>query len=283
MAHTTDPIDQLLALPPGEFVSARNKLAGELKKTDGARAAEIKALPKPSPSVWALDRVARQDPARVAAFLEASAALEQAQSGTGGSDEGRRAYQTALATQREALESLVSAARSALTEAHLPTNRAVLDRVTNNLRWAVLDDEHRRLLEAGRLTRDLEPPDFGALVGRIPVAGHLPKPPPKLTLVPAGAAATAKERAAQKRVETLRARQAAAKEEAAAAREELRRTKAALDEAERAVTAQRRELAAVEKKEADARRAHEAAETALERRNDEVASLAEELARAREE
>jgi hypothetical protein len=283
MSRTPDPIDHLLALPPAEFVSARNKLAGELKKIDGARAAEIKALPKPSPSVWALDRVARQEPDRIAAFLEASDALEEAQSSTGGSEEGRRAYQSALATQRESLDGLVSAARGALAEAHLPTNRAVLERVTNNLRWAVLDDEHRRLLEAGRLLRDLEPPDFGALVGRIPVAGQLQKPPPRLKLVPATPATTAKERAAQKRMETLRARQADAKEEVTAAREELRRTKAALDEAERAVTAQRRELAAVEKKAADARRAHEAAETALDRRNAEVESLAEELAQAREE
>jgi len=283
MSQTPDPIDQLLALPPAEFVSARNKLAGELKKTDGARAAEIKALPKPSPSVWALDRVARQEPARIAAFLEASDVLEEAQSGTGGSDEGRKVYQSALATQRESLDRLVSAARSALAEARLPTNRAVLERLTNNLRWAVLDDEQRRLLEAGRLTRDLEPPDFGALVGRIPVAGHLPKPPPKLKLVPATPATTAKERAALKRLETLRARQAAAKEEVAAAREELRRTKAALEEAERAVAAQRRALAAIEKKEADARRAYEAAEAALDRRTADVEAITEELTRAREE
>jgi hypothetical protein len=284
MTQTTDPIDHLLALPPAEFVSARNKLASELKKTDGARAAEIKALPKPSPSVWALDRLAHREPDRLAAFLRASAALEEAQSQPGGSDEGRRAYQAALAAQREALDRLVTAARSALGEADLPTNRAVLDRLTNNLRWAVLDDEQRRLLEAGRLLRDLEPPDFGALIGRIPVSGEVPKrPPPKLKLVPAGAEPTAKERAAHRRVETLRARQAAAKQEVTAAREELRRTKAALDEAERAVTAQRRELTAVEKKAADARRAHEAAEAGLERRNAEVESLTEELARAREE
>jgi hypothetical protein len=180
MAQTTDPIDQLLALPPGEFVSARNKLAGELKKTDGARAAEIKALPKPSPSVWALDRVARQEPKRIQAFLEASQALEQAQSGTGGSDDGRRAYQTALATQREALDQVVTAARERLAEAKLPTNRTVLERMANNLRWAVLDDQTRRLLQAGRLLRDLDPPDFGALVGRIPwPATRRPGVPPR--------------------------------------------------------------------------------------------------------
>jgi hypothetical protein len=280
MAHPPDPIDQLLALPPGEFVNARNRLASELKKTDGARAAEIKALPKPSPAVWALDRVAQQTPDRIRAFLEASDALEQAQSGTGGSEEGRRAYQSALSTQRESLDELVTAARGVLEEARLPTNRAVLERVTNNLRWAVLDDENRRLLESGRLIRDLEPPDFAALVGRIPVAGL---PPPKrvptapLRPVPPSKDSSASERAEQKRMEALRARHAAAKEEVTAAREELRRTKAALDEAERAVAAQRRELAAAEKKAADARRVYEAAETALERRTSEVTALAEEL------
>jgi hypothetical protein len=229
--------------------------------------------------------VAREEPDRIAAFFEASKVLEAAQSGTGGSEDGRRAYQSALATQRESLEELVRAARSVLSEARLPTNRAVMERLTNNLRWAVLDDEQRRLLEAGRLTRDLEPPDFGALVGRIPVAGQPPpkRPPPNLKLVPATPASTAKERAAQKKQETLRARQAAAKEEVTAAREELRRTKAALDEADRAVTAQRRELAAVEKKAADAQRAHEAAEKALERSQADVESIAEEIARAREE
>jgi hypothetical protein len=284
MTQPPDPIDQLLALPPGEFVSARNKLAGELKKTDGARAAEIKALPKPSPSVWALDRVARDAPERIAAFLRASDALERAQGGAGGADEGRRAYQAALATQRESLDVLVSAARGALAEARLPTNRAVLERLTNNLRWAVLDDEKRALLERGRLTRDLEPPDFGALVGRIPVAGHAPPRHAPVATPKAASTArapTAKERAEHKRLETLRARHATAKDEVTAAREELRRTKAALDEAERAVAVQRRELAALEKKAGDARRVHEAAEAALERRTSEVQSLAEELSSAR--
>jgi hypothetical protein len=285
MTQTDHPIDQLLALPPSEFVTARNRLASELKKTDGPRAAEIKALPKPSPSVWALDRVARREPARITAFLAASDALEEAQSGTGGTDGSRRAYQSALATQRESLDRLVTAARDALAEAGLPTNRAVLERVTNNLRWAVLDDQSRRLLESGRLIRDLEPPDFGALVGRIPVAGH---PPPRraptavTSKPPANDVSSAKERAEQKRLEALRAHHAAAKEEVTAAREELRRTKAALDEAERAVAAQRRELAAAEKKAADARRVHDAAEAALERRTSQVEALAKELHGARE-
>jgi hypothetical protein len=276
-------IDRLLALPPAEFVSARNKLASELKKTDSAQAAAIKALPKPSPSVWALNQVARSDPDRIAAFLDASDALSGAQTGRGGSDEGRRGYQTALATQREALDRLVTAAREALSSAGLPANRAVLERVTNNLRWAVLSDETRRLLRQGRLTRDLEPPDFSALMDRLPMAGGPPRPQrATLKAVPADTGDTAKERAEHKRLEALRARQAAAKEQVAAARDEVRRAKATMDEAEREATIQRRALAAAEKKAADANRAHASAEQALARRIAEVDELATELNRRAE-
>jgi hypothetical protein len=282
MPESTDPIDRLLALPPAEFVGARNKLAAELKKTDGALAAEVKALPKPSPSVWAINRVAHDQPGQITAFLGASDALEGAQSGRGGSDD-RRGYQTTLASQREALDRLVTAAGEVLTRAGLPANRTVLERVTNDLRWAVLADETRRLLKTGRLTRDLEPPDFSALMNRIPLSGEGPRPRPTLKSVPAAEpAATASERAEQKRLETLRARHAAAKEQVAAARDEVRRAKAALDEAERTAAGLRRETATAEKKAADAGRAHGSAEAALARRLAEVEELASELAKRKD-
>jgi hypothetical protein len=277
MPQTSDPIDHLLALPPAEFVSARNKLAAELKKTDAARAEAIKALPKPSPSVWAINRIAHAEPKRIAAFLGASDALERAQSG-GGSNEGPRGYQTVLATQREALDRLVTAAREALTGAGLPANRTVLDRVTNDLRWAVLGDETRRLLGEGRLTRDLEPPDFSALMERIPLSGEpRAKPRPTLKAVPPDRSETAAERAEHKRLEAVRVRHAAAKEQVAAARDEVRRAKASADETERAAAGLRRETAAAEKKAADANRAQVSAEEALARRQAEVAELAAEL------
>ena len=282
MPQTSDAIDRLLALPPSEFVSARNKLAAELKKTDAGQAEAIKALPKPSPSVWAINRVAHAEPQRIAAFLGASDALEGAQSGRGGSDD-RRGYQTALATQREALDRLVTAAREALTGAGLPANRTVLERVTNDLRWAVLGDETRRLLGEGRLTRDLEPPDFSALMERIPLSGQpRPRPRPTLKAVPPDKGETAAERVEHKRLEAARTRHAAAKEQVAAARDEVRRAKAAAEEAERTAASLRRETAAAEKKAADAARAHTSAEEALARRQAEVEELAAELDRRRD-
>jgi hypothetical protein len=272
MTQDPDPIDRLLALPPSEFVSARNQLAAALKKTDAARAAEIKELPKPTPSVWATNQVAHRSPDRVAAFLAASDELEKAQAGRAGAG----TYQETLTAQRQALDRLVAAAAERLTEAGLAANRTVLDRVTNNLRWAVLADDSRRLLTEGRLLRDLEAPDFSALVERMPLAGesgHRPRPEkrPVLTLVPS------EERAEHKRLEKLRAEHAAAKEQVAASREEVRRAKAAVDEADHIVTGLRRETAAAERKAAEAARHRDEAESALQRRLAEMERLEKEL------
>jgi hypothetical protein len=282
MTESSDVLDRLLAVPPARFVAARNELARDLKKTDAKQAAAIKALAKPSPSVWAINQVARTAADTLAAFLDASDALERAQSGRGGSEESRRAYQAALATQREALDRVVDAARAALTEAGMAANRAVLERVTNNLRWAVPGSEARRLLAQGRLLVDLEPPDFSALVDRIaivpPAARPRERPPEKKP--PSEPPARPRERADGKRLETLRARRASIEETVAVAREQLERARAAQDEAERAATALRRELGAAEKKVAEAERARGVAESTLERQRSQLEQVAAALAQA---
>ena len=54
-------VDELLALPPGQFTEARNAAAKRLT-ANGRReeAAEIKGLPRPSVALWALNRLARE-------------------------------------------------------------------------------------------------------------------------------------------------------------------------------------------------------------------------------
>ena len=55
---TLAEIDALFKLPLGEFTSARNELAVQLKKA-GKRddAAEVKALVKPSASAWVVNQI----------------------------------------------------------------------------------------------------------------------------------------------------------------------------------------------------------------------------------
>jgi type IV secretory pathway VirB10-like protein len=186
-------------------------------------------------------------------------------------------YQGALAAQREAIDRVVNAARDRLTEAGLPANRAVLERVTNDLRWAVMSDESRRLLAEGRLTRDLDPPDFSALVERIPIVPALPRPAAEPKHAAASKAPTPKERIDQKRLIAARTRLRTAEAEATAAHEDLAETTSAVADADRAVASLRRELAAAEKRATEAARKRESTEAVLARRTAEVARLKAEL------
>jgi hypothetical protein len=290
MTQAPDPIDELLALPPPEFVSARNRLSAALRKTDPTRAAAIKAMAKPSASVWATNQVARRAPDRLTRYLEASDALARAQSSGGGSDQGRRGYQAALAAQREALDQAVTAAREALTAAKLGAPRAVLDKITNDLRWAVLSEDLRGDLVAGRLTKDLEPPDFAALAARMPVTGAgAPRDKPagrstaKLTLVPNEPSATTRVRVRaeqSRKLEALAARHDGAQEQVDIGRQALADAAEARAEAEHAVSTLRRELAAAERRLSQAQRAHESAEKDLETREERLAQVAAERKRA---
>ncbi|MGI8615949.1 MAG: hypothetical protein ACR2L4_04080, partial [Actinomycetota bacterium] len=86
-----DAARELFALPPEEFVAARDRLAAELKdagKTD--EAAEVKKLRRPSIVAWAVNAASRERPEEVAALREAGQALRRAQrkalSGGGGED-----------------------------------------------------------------------------------------------------------------------------------------------------------------------------------------------------
>jgi hypothetical protein len=70
-ASTVDlKIARLYALPLTEFTPARNALVTRLRKSGRQDQAEVvKALKKPTLPVWAINQVARQEPAAVRAFM----------------------------------------------------------------------------------------------------------------------------------------------------------------------------------------------------------------------
>ncbi|MBY8851954.1 hypothetical protein K7G98_28190, partial [Saccharothrix sp. MB29] len=79
-----EPIDQvadeLYALPPAEFVAARDahaRLAAD--RGDKALAKRISALRKPTASAWALNLLAREAPADLAAAVALGDELRTAQ------------------------------------------------------------------------------------------------------------------------------------------------------------------------------------------------------------
>lgn len=162
-------IDALYGLPLEEFTPARNALARELKNDGAAADAErVRALAKPPLPVWAINQAARRDKVSVRRLLKAADALRAAQEkALAGKSAGLAAAQQG---EREAVRAL---GRSAVTALGRGTQ---VERIERTLSAAALDLEARELLQAGRLTEELEPAGFGALAGmKLPPA----KPPAK--------------------------------------------------------------------------------------------------------
>src|SRR5207248_2616268 len=67
-----DEAAELYGLPLAEFTSARNEVARRLKaEGDDAAAEEVRSLRKPTVPVWAINRLARTEPAAVRGLLDA--------------------------------------------------------------------------------------------------------------------------------------------------------------------------------------------------------------------
>jgi hypothetical protein len=165
-------LDRLYGLSPAEFTSARETLAKKLRaEGDGADAARVKTLRKPTAAAGIVNRLARDERMNVRALLAAGERLRDAQAsllrGSGPPD----AVHKAADDERNAIAALLKAARK-----DAPGD-AVLRRVEETLRAAAVDEEARHLLEQGRLTRELEPVGFGLAGVPIPIKPRRRKPP----------------------------------------------------------------------------------------------------------
>ena len=219
-----DEIDRLYELPLGEFTKARNELAARLKKGgDAAGAADVRALAKPTAPVWAANRAARRDRDGVRALLKAAETLRKAQAralGGGAADELR----TAQREERRAVQRLVAGAREALEDDGRTASADQLDRVERTLTAAAVDVTESQALEAGRLTRELEPGGFEALATL--------EPPPRRQQ-PSNQR-IARSRESEQRRRRRRAAEQAVRETETRAREAEREAKRAARAAERA-------------------------------------------------
>jgi hypothetical protein len=145
-----DPVDALYALPPGEFVAARNALAKELEDPD------VKKLRKPSAVASVLNQLARTVPEDVEALIGAADRVRAAQEGAV-RGRGSASMREAAKDEREALAQLVARARPLLG------SETQVVKAAEALRAAAVDPEARELLRAGRLTEEPGPTGFGGL------------------------------------------------------------------------------------------------------------------------
>ena len=291
-----DRLDALYALPLGEFVSARKRLAEELKRAGNvAEARQVSRLAKPTLSAWFTNQTVRGAPALLQQLVAATQAMAAAQRSVAPTAGIQSRFREARAEQRRLVDRLVEGARSLVSEGgEQKAAGRILERVEKNLNWGPLSASDASLFEAGRLTGDIAPPGFAALIG-----AEVPSPPAPREGPPGGSPAeptrapakgkdddrrqaraqaraadaerrskdlqAAQARANLRRSEAATARARVASERCERAREEravrveeaaraLEQQRAALAAAEAACLEARQALAAQEKAEADARR-----------------------------
>lgn len=258
--------EELYALPPGEFTSARDARVKELRK-DGEREAAnaVKELRKPTVAAWALNQLARTRSKEVERLLAAGEELRSAQEELlGGGD--RSAFQEAAAGERELVAQLSAGATTLAGEAG-ERGSGLQEKIAGTLHAAALDEETAEELRAGRLVREREAiGGFGAAGG-----GPAPSPTKRKTKPKAKADAKAKDAPDRQRLAAAETDERHARRELEAATRAVEHAQEraeaadahAKEAAERAKTTAGR-LKDAKKAETAARRAHTRAAQALE-------------------
>ncbi len=301
-------IRSLYRQPLEEFTTARNALAARLRK-EGRKddAAEIKALPKPTPSAWAVnalfERQSKKMEALLAAGEQARTAQRQAVSGR-----GAEALRESIRAARVLSDELRWEAGQILAERGGAPSRATLERIAANLQALAFSPAASEEASRGWLDRDLEPPGFEVLAGlqvaAAPVAdlaarrearreeqaekepgkerGRKPAPPAgKVLPSPQPSAHEAKRQEARRQLEE--AEKVRREREAEKHRRRVAAAEEKLEDARIEEAALREEAARAEKVAAEARRQAEAAEKAAAKAREKAEKAAAGLAKARED
>ncbi len=209
-------IEALYVLPVEEFTRARDEAARELRQAGKREDSErVKALRKPTVSAAAMNRLVREHPRDVDAFLKAAASLRDAQFA------GKGDLAVARNREREALDRLIQVGGTD---------------VRQSLLAAAVDDEAARELLEGRLVRELEPRGFGTLATHAKPAAAIPttrKRPSSKPKRPDERAARAKLREAQEAVIAAEAEEQQARRHWMQAQKELEQARAAAERAQR--------------------------------------------------
>jgi hypothetical protein len=257
-------IDRLYQLPPPEFIAERNALA----KRAGARGADIRALPKPTLPVWAVNQLHWRHPEIYRSLLDTAENLRATHKAVLA---GRRGdLRAASRAHEEALDAALKAALAIAAEGGNPASDAVRQTIGTTLRALPAADP------PGRLRQALMPGGFEALTG-LPAGGRVVPPSTaarsQKAAAPTRTPSTAAPRTKPDKAALARARKVAAdaakalsSAEQASRREEFEAARAARD----ADAAQRRvagALKAVETAQAELAQAEEDAAAAVKKRD----------------
>ena len=251
-------IDDLYGLPLDRFVAERTALARELRGA-GRReeAGEVAALRKPSVAAWAVNQLVRTQGRAVDELFEAGDALRKAQDGVLAARDDAGSLRSAAARERAAVDELSQAARGLLSSQGHELSATIIERVSDTLHAAALDDDARNHVRGGRLERELRHVGLGT-TGPVPRAapGRAKDKDKDKAVERAAAEERATARAGARAAEReARRRAERAVRAAEMARERHDRAAEALEAAEQALAAADKEQAEAEAQLDDAERA----------------------------
>jgi hypothetical protein len=229
--------DRLYALPPEQFIAARDEAVAAARKSgDRALAEAVGALRKPTVAAWLVNLLALRRPDLVDELFELGEALRRAQHEL----EGEQLRE--LSTQRRAVVSALTAEAGRLAGEARGTRREDLPlaEVETTLAAALADEEAAQRVREGRLQRSVTYTGFGET------------PKPQLRVIAGGEPAPKRP-----------ARPSNAEQELAAARTRMDEAQTALDRAAAAEQEAGAALAELTSALEDLRRRHAAAQTAL--------------------
>jgi hypothetical protein len=245
-------VDDLYGLPLDRFVPERTALARELRNAGNRdEASEIAALKKPSVAAWAVNQLVRTQRSAVDELLEAGDGLRSAQDDVLAGRGDARSLRAAVERERLAVDTLADAARGLLSSEGHELSDTMVERVSETLHAAALDDDAREQVSAGRLERKLRHVGLGGFGG---FGGGSPAPRAEKRAATRKTQPGEKTKPAGERAE----RERTAREQAKAEEEARRAARAAEREARRR-----------------AERAERAAKIARERRDNAAAALRE--------
>ena len=138
------------------FVPARAALVKQLRgERRRERASEVAALRKPSVAAWAVNQIVRTQPEVLGALFAAGDDLVRAQERAAGGRGGGDAVRDATRRQREVVRELLEVARGLLGSEGQGVSQVTIERVGETLRAAASDEDARRRVAGGCLTREL--------------------------------------------------------------------------------------------------------------------------------
>jgi hypothetical protein len=151
--------------PLDEFTPARNALASRLKKEKRADdAAEVKSLPKPTPSAWGVNLLFEREPEKMKELLAAGKRARTAQR-EAVSGRGIESLRETIRDARRLADELRWDAAHILSEQERSPSRTIVERIAANLQAMAFSPAAAEEASRGWLDRDLDPPGFEVLAG----------------------------------------------------------------------------------------------------------------------